>query len=107
MAAVTITPASGSITAAVTVCKINATATDDNDATAYNINATPTMPELRYYFELSKSGTNSLISHRFAPSADGDHEWDSVIFPSAGAWTLDLKKASDNSVVATTAVTVN
>jgi hypothetical protein len=107
VAAVTITPASGSITAAMTVCKINATSTDANDASAYNASAVPTEPELRYYFEASKSGTDSLVSHVFAPSADGDHEWDSVIFPEAGAWTLDLKDASDDSVVATTAVTVS
>lgn len=107
MAAVSITPASGSITAASTVCKINATAVDSNDATAYDANLDPSEPELRYYFELSKSGTDSLISHTFSSSSDGLHQWDNVIFPVAGSWTLTLRDASDDSSVASAGVTVS
>lgn len=106
-AAVTIYPASGSITAAMTVCRITASGADLNDASEYDEDATPSEPELRYYFQASKTGTDPLVSHVFAPSPAGAHEWNSVIFPVAGSWTLTLKDASDDSTVATTSVTVS
>ncbi len=52
-------------------------------------------------------GQDDLRSHVFAPSSDGKHVWNEVIFPTTGAWTLRLRKLSDNSDLATAAVTVS
>lgn len=97
MAALTIIPASGAITAVVTTCHIYVTDTAANAADG---------TEVTYRIRARKTGTDDLISHKFAPNFDGKHQWDDVTFPAAGAWTVTLRKASDDSQVATAAVTV-
>lgn len=97
-AALTITPASGAVTAKKSVCRIDVTgaAMNNTDGT-----------ELRLYILADAPvGTDDARSEVFAVSADGKHSWFNYIFPVAGAWTLRLKKVSDNSDVATLAVTV-
>lgn len=63
--------------------------------------------ERRYYILVDAPvGTDDARSHVFAPSSDGKHTWDDYIFPEDGAYTLRLRDASDNTDVATQAVTV-
>lgn len=107
MSAVAITPASGSITATMTVCKINVTEAPTNDASTYDTNDTPVEAPILYYLKLSASGEDDLVSQRFTTSQAELFQWDNVIFPAAGAWTLDLCLDADDSVDATAAVTVS
>jgi hypothetical protein len=96
-AALTIVPASGAITAVVSTAHIYVTGTPTNAADG---------TEITYRIRARKTGLDDLISHKFAPNADGKHQWDDVTFPAAGSWTITLRKASDDSQVATASVTV-
>jgi hypothetical protein len=97
-AALTITPASGAVTAKHSVCRIDVTGASPN-----NDDGT----ELRLYILAdAPEGVDDGRSEVFAVSADGKHSWLNYIFPEAGSWTLRLKKVSDDSDVATLAVTV-
>ncbi|TFH66384.1 MAG: hypothetical protein E4G90_03835 [Gemmatimonadales bacterium] len=108
MAALAITPASGSITAAVSVCRIDVDAADQNDLTGFDADLYPSSPEFRYYILAdAPAGVDDLKSHVFGVDENGDSAWDNVIFPAAGSWTLRLRDASDDSDVATAAVTVS
>jgi len=106
-AAVTITPVSGSVIDKITVCKIVVSGLTSNDATAYDITKTPTEPELRYYCKVAKSGMDDLKSVVFAVSADGLWEWDDLIIPASGTWTITCNKTSNDAVVATASVVVS
>jgi len=101
-AAVTITPASGDITAGLDACRINVTGADVNndDGTQkrYRIRFTPPAA--------AATLVGSGYSHLFNVSADGTHEYDNYIFPLAGAWTVRLYDEEDESDAATLAVTV-
>lgn len=105
-AALTITPASGSVVATSSACRIDVSGADGNDSTAYDADLYPTSPEIRYYITAELGGVEMGRSHVFAPNG-GAHTWDNYIFPEAGSWTLRLKKVSDDSDVATLAVTVS
>lgn len=106
-AAVSIVPASGSITHLATACEISATGLTANDSTAYDSTKYPTEPAITAYFTLSATGEPTLTSPVFASNAAGLGAWPgSVIFPAAGTWTLDLIRVSDSSTIATASVTV-
>lgn len=106
-AAVSITPASGSITHLVNACQISASGLTPNDSTAYSTAVYPTEPAITYYFKLAATGHDSLKSPIFSPSSAGDAIWPgSVIFPAAATWTLTVNKVSDDSAVATASVVV-
>lgn len=104
--AVASSPASGSITHAVTACEITATGASSNTLTGYDSTHYPASPEVKYYFSAEKTGVDSLVSARFAASSDGKGEWHDVVFPSAGTWTLRLRKNSDDSSVANISLVV-
>ena len=92
-AALSITPASGSITAKQTVCRIDVTG------------ATETITQR---IKITKTGEDDLVGPSdFNPSNDGTHSWFSIMFPSAGSWTATLYKVSDDSTLATLAITVS
>lgn len=96
-AALAITPASGSITATVSACRINVTGASPNAADG---------SEKRYRIVASATGVDNLNSHEFNVNG-GKHEWNNLIFPEAGSWTVDLVDLTDSdNVVATLAVTV-
>lgn len=105
-AALSVTPASGSIDAANTLARIDLTGADQNDASAYDAAVYPTEPAFAYRFRARKSGTDDLFSEVFGVNESGGHSWE-VMFPAAGAWTVTLRDTSDDSQVATMAVTVN
>lgn len=96
-AALTIVPASGAVTTVLTASHIYVTGCDSNAA-----NGT----EITYRIRARQTGVDDLISHAFSPSFDGKHQWDNVIFPTDGTWTVTLRKSSDDSEVATASVVV-
>lgn len=91
----------------VSACRIDVTGASMNDVAAYNASAVPTEPELRQYCRLRKTGQDSLISERFAPSTDGKWTWFGVVIPASGTWTLELLRHSNDSVLATASVVVS
>lgn len=104
-AALAIFPVSGSVTAKVSVCKINVTGADTNDASTFDADNSPSMDEMRYRIIASCAGVDNLVSHEFNVNG-GKHQWDNLIFPESGSWTVDLVDLSDDGVAATLAVTV-
>lgn len=66
--------------------------------------------EFRYYLEAERpSGSDiakNLKSHEFNVSKDGDHVWQTLIFDEPGSWSIKLKDASNDSTVATQALSV-
>lgn len=104
---VSVTPTSG--VARMSVLRVNVTGLASNDTTAYDSTPDPsvalgglTEPELRYYFKAVLAGSETLRSHTFSPSQDGKHEWNSVVIPAAGTWTITVNKVADDSAVGTT-----
>jgi hypothetical protein len=101
-----ITPASGSITATVDACKVSVAGASANDATAYDANATPTEPEKRYRIFDVLGGADVAHSHEFNVNG-GAHVWDNFVFETAGSHTLELRDLTNsNAVVASLSVTV-
>lgn len=101
-AALSITPASGAITARKSACRVNVTGAD-----VVNTNGT----QKRYRVRLtapsgSESEAWSGYSHLFNVSADGKHEYNGYIFPGAGSWSVRLHDEEEDTDVATLAVTV-
>lgn len=109
-AAVAATPASGSITAVTTAVRVTCSDIPSNDTSAFVAPTDafdyPTEPALVYYFKFSLSGQDDLISPLFTPASDGTGEWNNVILPADGTWTLDLCDSADDSVTATASVVV-
>lgn len=97
MAALTIIPASGAITAVGSTCHIYVTDADGNAADG---------TEITYRIRARLAGEDDLISHSFSPSSDGKHQWDGLIFPAAGSWTVTLRDSSD-AQIASASVTVS
>ena len=110
MASVAVTPASGSITHLVTAVRVTCADVANNDASSYVAPTTgagyPAEPQISYYFKFALSGQDSLISPIFSTNSAGIAEWDSVILPAAGSWTLTANKAADDTVAATATVVV-
>lgn len=106
-AAVTVTPASGSITHDKDTVTVHASGLTTNDATAYDNTKYPTEPEIRYYFKSSASGKTTFTSAPFACAHDGTADlvpgWQ---FDAAGTYTVGVYLVSDDSSVATTSVVV-
>ena len=103
-AAVTVTPVSP--VEIKDACVVHVTGADPNDAGDYTTEQYPTRAELRYYLAFVKGGVEYGRSYVFAPGADGTHEFPNYIFPSDGAWDVNLCNVADDSVAATVAVTV-
>jgi hypothetical protein len=114
MTTLAITPASGSITAARTVCRVDVADAPANTLTGYDgtIDNTPTgqhqypaSPEVRYYIAFLVDGAEEGRSYVFSPNG-GAHQFNNYIFPVAGSWTVNLNRVSDDGTEATLAVTV-
>lgn len=107
-AAIAITPASGSITAKSTVCRVNITGADANTSTGYDADDYPQKPAIVYYLLFdAPDGTDDGRSYTFTPAADGTHIFNNYTFPAAGSWTVRLRDSADDSDAATLAVTVS
>ena len=100
-----IVPASGSITATKTVCRVTVAGAPTNDSAAFDPTKYPTEPAVVYYLTFELGGVILGKSYLFTPNG-GAHVFNNYIFPSAGSWTVRISKASDDSSVATLAVTV-
>jgi len=107
MATITLTPASGSITAKKTVVRVNVTGADTNDTTTYNALHVPTEDPFGYYLLFDAPvGTDDKKSYIFNVGATGKHEFNNFVFDAAGTWTVRFRDASDDSDVATASVVV-
>jgi hypothetical protein len=97
--AIVVRSADDSVIAVETFAHISVTGVADNEVGG---------DELRYYIwtEPQDGDHDPLQSHVFSPSADGDHAWDNVLFPVAGTWDIELRDASDDSVVESDTVVV-
>jgi len=91
MAALAVTPASGSINSRKDFVRVDLT---DGDET------------LRQRIKAELAGAETLTSHEFQPSSDGKHSWFNVMFPDAGSWTLTLYNTDGDGTLATLSVTV-
>ena len=100
MAAVSVTPTSG--TAKMSVVRIDVSGLADTAFDQYNPAARPAEPPIVYYIEGTKGGTRYLKSHTFTPSADGDHTWNSVVLPETGTWTFAVATVSGDVTQAST-----
>lgn len=108
VAAITVTPASGSVIHAKSVCRIDVTGAAANTLTGYSTSVYPTSPELRYYLLIdAPAGVDDGRSYVFAPSSDGKHTYNNYTFPAAGSYTVRLRNAGDDSDAATLSVTVS
>jgi len=88
-ATITVTPASGSITAKKTVCRFNIAGADETVG-AYSRTAYPTLPEARYVMTMVVGGVEVGRTQVFGVSPDGAFEINNYIFPSAGSYTVQL-----------------
>lgn len=114
MTTLAITPASGLITAARTVCRVDVAGAPANTLTGYDgtILNTPTgqkkypaSPAETYYLAFIKGGVELGRSYVFGPDG-GAHQFNNYIFPSSGSWTINLVRRRDSGTEATLSVTV-
>lgn len=104
--AVTVDVTPDSPTAARDFCKFDIAGLDLNDATQYDANDTPTMPEVRYYLTFELGGDELGRSPVFACNADGEWQFNNYMFPESGTWHVHVRKVSDDSSVKDETVTV-
>lgn len=96
----------GNPVAAVTTCFISCDDAPKNTDTGYDADAYPASPAVNYYFNATCAGRDELRSQVFSPD-NGHGEWNDLIFPAAGSWTVGLYDVTDdNTPVDTLAVTV-
>jgi hypothetical protein len=88
-------------------CKFDIAGQPENDATAYNVALVPTEPQIGCYLKFVKGGVEYGRSYVFATSADGTHQFNDYVFPSAGSWSAVLCRADNDAVLKTQAVTVS
>lgn len=78
---------------------------------AYARDPDKTGGEFRYRIETERPAGSDIYrplkSEEFDVSHDGDFVWQNVTFDEAGDWTVNLVDTDDDSVVATTALTVS
>lgn len=105
---ITVTPASGSITATKTVCRFDISGADPNDEGNYSALVYPTSPELRYVMTMVVDGAEVGRTQVFGVTPDGAFQINDYIFPVAGSYTVQLYDVTDpaNPVAKTTAATV-
>lgn len=105
-ASISVSPASGSITAKITAANISCAEAPNNTTTGYDPTARPSEPQVSYHFRARKSGSDDLISETFSTNPAGSHTWLGVVFPAAGTWAVTLRDAAD-AQIATANVVVN
>lgn len=103
MASLDVTPAAP--VAVVDSCKVRVTDAIQNDGT-YDEDVYPSTPEMLYYLTFELGGDEFGRSYIFGTNDEGTHEFYNYVFPEDGSWTVRLNDASDDSSVATQAVTV-
>jgi hypothetical protein len=104
--AITIVPASGSVHAKNSACRVHVTGANDTDPTTYDVTKTPRETAIWFRLVASQDGHDDLVSHEFEVSTSGEHTWDNIIFPATGTWSLKLVDQRNDSVAATLSVSV-
>jgi len=124
MATVTVTPASP--VAVKDFVRVDVVDADQTTLTGYSGAEVSTMPgtpsqypaspEVRYYLTFDLAAVEMGRSYEFSTSAtgvsiagaavSGEHTFNNYVFPEAGSWRVNLRKVSDDSVVAYSDVTV-
>lgn len=104
-AAIAAVPTSG--THLSTVFQVNITGASANTTTGYDATKYPGEPAIVYYAQFASTGHPTLKSHLFSTNADGKAEWQDVIIPEAGTYTLTLHDNADGSTIATSSVVVS
>lgn len=104
--AITIVPASGSVKAKISACRVHVTGANDTDPTTYDTAELPREDAIPFRFVATKAGVDDLVSHEFNVSASGEHTWDNVLFPATGTWSLKLVDQRNDSTAATLSVSV-
>ena len=105
MATVTITYGGTTVTHAKTAVHVSSTGLPKNTSTGYDSTHYPASPQVTYYFQAELAGQDHLRSQVFAPD-NGHGEWQGVIFPAAGSWSVIVYRVSDNTSIASTSQTV-
>jgi hypothetical protein len=107
-ASVTVTPASGSISAKKTVCKFAIAGTEANDVDEYSTAIYPTMPEHRFVLTMVVGGVEVGRSQVFGTTPDGAYQFNNYIFPVAGTYTVGVYDVTipTNEIAIQTAATV-
>jgi hypothetical protein len=103
---IAITPDTGDVIAKISACRIEVTGASSNDPTTFDDDFTPAEEAIPYRLIGSLTGEDNLVSHEFVVSQAGKHQWDNLIFPVDGDWTIDLVDQRDDSVAATLEVEV-
>lgn len=105
---ITVTPASGSITAKKTVCKFAISGADPNDEGSFTTAVYPTSPELRYVMTMVVGGIEVGRTQVFGVTPDGAFEFNDYIFPEAGTYTVQVYDVTNplSEVAKTTAATI-
>lgn len=106
-AAISLTPASGSITSRQTIVRVDVTGGSSNDSSTSDSTKYPIEAEIRGYLAFLLGGVEQARSYVFTVSSDGKHSFNNFIFPDSGSWTVNWNKSSDDSQIATAAVTVS
>lgn len=88
-------------------CRVDVAGASPNTVTGYDATKYPASPEVRCYLAFLLGGAMLGKSYPFTVSQAGKHSLNTYVFPSAGNWTVELRKVSDDSVLATKAVTVS
>lgn len=105
MATVTVRYGGDEVVERQTAVHVSSTELPSNTDTGYDPDNYPASPEVTYYFRAVLAGQDELRSQVFAPN-DGHGEWHGLVFPADGSWDVDVCLVEDDSVVATTSVTV-
>jgi hypothetical protein len=78
-----------------------------NDESEYDPDAQITEPPIYYYFSAEKAGQDDLVSQVFGPNPeDGNGEWQGLIFPAAGTWTVHVRNVDGDTSLINDTVTV-
>lgn len=104
-ASVTVRYGGDEVVAKQTAVHVSTTELPANTDTGYDPANYPASPEVTYYLEATLEGQDALRSQVAAPD-DGHIEWQGLVFPAAGEWTIDARKVADDSSVASLGVTV-
>lgn len=105
--AVTITLTPAAPRATKDFVKMDVAGQPENDTADYDPDDYPSEAEIRCYLKFVKGGVEYGRSYVFATSADGTHQFNNYVFPSAGAWSAVLCRADNDAVLKTQAVTVS
>jgi hypothetical protein len=93
--AITVTPASGSITAKKTVCTFAIAGSAPNNTGAHDATKYPADPENRFVLTMKVGGVEVGRSQVFGTTPDGAFQFNSYIFPVAGSYTVQLYNVTD------------